>query len=210
MGSQPLLLDRGYLIVFEGIDGTGKSTHCGLLETHLKSRGFPVRRLVEPTRGPWGMKIRKILTEGRGDVTPQEELSWFMNDRREDVEKNIQPALDAGEIVLLDRYYFSTAAYQGALGLDPVKIVRDNEAFAPKPDLVFLFTTSAETCLQRIGEREEQTSFERADYLAKVQNIFLTFTDPMIRRIDSQPPKEEVHALLRRETEQLFDKLTEL
>jgi len=201
-----LLLDRGYLIVFEGIDGTGKSTHCGLLEAHLKNRGFPVRRLVEPTRGPWGMKIRKILTEGRGDVTPQEELSWFMNDRREDVEKNIKPALDAGEIVLMDRYYFSTAAYQGALGMDPVKIVRDNETFAPKPDLVFLFTTSAETCLQRIGEREEQTSFERADYLAKVQNIFLTFTDPMIRRIDSQPPKEEVHALLRWETEQLFDK----
>ena len=106
----------------------------------------------------------------------------------------------------MDRYYYSTAAYQGALGFDPIKIIQDNEAFAPKPDLVFLFTTSAETCLQRIGEREEQTSFERADYLAKVQNIFLSFTDPTIRRIDSQPPKQEVHELLRRETEQLFAK----
>ena len=164
---------------------------------------------IEERSGGDVEKIRKILAEGRGDVTPEEELSWFIKDRREDVEKNIQPALDAGQIVLMDRYYYSTAAYQGALGFDPIKIIQDNEAFAPKPDLVFLFTTSAETCLQRIGEREEQTSFERADYLAKVQNIFLSFTDPTIRRIDSQPAKQEVHELLRRETEQLFAKKTE-
>jgi len=193
-----LKLDRGYLIVFEGIDGTGKSTHCRLLGDYLESREVPVRRLFEPTNGKWGMKIRKILKEGRGDLSPQEELSWFINDRREDVENNIKPALVKKEIVILDRYYYSTAAYQGALGMDPEEICRENEAFAPKPDLVFLFITSPENCLKRIQKsRTQQSSFERLDYLEKVQRIFDSFNDTVIRRIDTGPPSEVVHKKLR-------------
>ncbi len=191
-------LDRGYLIVFEGIDGTGKSTHCQLLEEYLKSRGIPVRRLFEPTKGKWGMKIRKLLKEGRGDISPEEELSWFINDRKEDVENNIKPGLAKKEVVVLDRYYYSTAAYQGALGLDPEKICRENEAFAPKPDLVFLFITAPEKCLERIQKtRTEKSSFERLDYLEKVQRIFVSFNDPVIRRIDTTPPSDVVHKKLR-------------
>jgi len=185
-------LKRGYLIVFEGIDGTGKSTHCRLLGEHLESRGVPVQRLFEPTEGVWGKKIRHILKHGRDGVSPEEELSWFINDRREDVEKNILPALAAGRVVLLDRYYYSTAAYQGALGFDPAAIVRDNEAFAPRPDLVFLFTTQPEKCLERVSGRGAASSFERADYLEKVQRIFDTFDDPVIERVDTAPPVDEV------------------
>lgn len=198
-------LDRGYLIVLEGIDGVGKSAHCRLLADYLKTRGFPVLKLFEPTRGFWGMKIRELLTEGRGDVRPEEELSWFINDRREDVEKNIRPGLDENKIVVLDRYYFSTAAYQGALGLDPRRIFRENEAFAPKPDLVFLLTVSPERCLQRIQEsRSGKTTFEKLDYLQKVQGIFDSFTDPAIRRIDATPTSDEVHAKLRAEVDDLI------
>jgi dTMP kinase len=200
-----LKLDRGYLIVFEGIDGTGKSTHCRLLGAYLESRGIPVQRLFEPTKGKWGMKIRNILKEGRGDVSPEEELSWFINDRREDVENNIKPSLANKEIVILDRYYFSTAAYQGALGLDPQDICRANEAFAPKPDIVFLFTTSPEQCLERIQKsRTEQSAFERLDYLEKVQRIFETFDDPIIRRINTAPRSEVVHKKLRGEVDALI------
>nr|MDP6657848.1 dTMP kinase [Nitrospinaceae bacterium] len=109
-------LKRGWLIVFEGIDGTGKSTQCQKMETRMREYGVPVIRLREPTDGVWGQKIRKILSDGRGAVTPKEELTWFIEDRREDVEKNILPALRENKVVLLDRYYYSTAAYQGALG----------------------------------------------------------------------------------------------
>ncbi len=190
-------LDRGYLIVFEGIDGTGKSTHCRLLGDFLASRGIPVVRLYEPTRGFWGQKIRGILKDGRGDVTPEEELSWFVNDRREDVEQNIAPALKEKRVVLLDRYYYSTAAYQGALGFSPEAIVRDNEAFAPRPDRVFLFTLSPEKSLKRVDGRGEKSSFERADYLEKVQRIFAAFDDPVIQRVNTEPPVDEVHARIR-------------
>jgi dTMP kinase len=204
---EALKLDRGYLIVFEGIDGTGKSTHCRMLGDYLESKGASVRRLFEPTKGVWGQKIRKLLTEGRGNVSPEEELSWFMKDRQEDVEKNIKPDLANNKIVILDRYYYSTAAYQGALGLDPEWICRENEAFAPKPDIVFLFTTSPEQCLERIKKsRTEQSSFERLDYLQKVQQIFDSFEGSIIRRIDTAPPPKEVNEKLRAMVDTMLNK----
>jgi dTMP kinase len=193
-------LDRGYLIALEGIDGTGKSTQCALLADYLESAGYPVVRLREPTQGVWGKKIRKILTEGRGDVTPEEELQYFINDRKEDVELNIAPALEQGKIVLIDRYYYSTAAYQGALGFDPNKIIAANEEFAPRPDLLFIIQGSLEESFRRIEQgRDKFSSFEKRDYLEKVRSIFDTFTGDHIRRIDSDPPIEEVQQALRQE-----------
>jgi dTMP kinase len=198
-------MKRGYLIALEGVDGTGKSTQCGLLADYLESCGFPVVRLREPTTGVWGQKIRKILTEGRGDVTPEEELRYFIHDRKEDVEQNIAPALKQDKLVLIDRYYYSTAAYQGALGFDPKKIIEDNEAFAPRPDIVFIIQGSLDESFRRIEQgRESFSSFEKRDYLEKVQSIFDTFTGDHIRRIDSDPPIEEIQQVLRREVNALL------
>jgi len=198
-------MKQGYLIALEGVDGTGKSTQCGLLGDYLESCGFPVVRLREPTTGVWGQKIRKILTEGRGDVTPEEELRYFIHDRKEDVEQNIAPALKQDKLVLIDRYYYSTAAYQGALGFDPKKIIEDNEAFAPRPDIVFIIQGSLDESFRRIEQgRESFSSFEKRDYLEKVQNIFDTFTGDHIRRIDSDPPIEEIQQVLRREVNALL------
>ena len=198
-------LDRGYLIALEGVDGTGKSTQCALLADYLESAGYPVVRLREPTQGMWGQKIRKILTEGRGDVTPEEELQYFINDRKEDVEQNIAPALEQGKIVLIDRYYYSTAAYQGALGFDPAKIIVDNEAFAPRPDLLLMIQVSLDESFRRIEQgRDSFSSFEKRDYLEKVRSIFDTFTGDHIRRVDSYPPVEEVQQALRQEVHALL------
>lgn len=198
-------LNRGYLIALEGVDGTGKSTQCGLLADYLESRGLEVLRLREPTQGVWGQKIRKILTEGRGEVTPEEELQYFINDRREDVEQNIAPALAAGRVVVIDRYYYSTAAYQGALGFDPARIIEDNEVFAPRPDRVFIIQVSLDESFRRIEQnRDAFSSFEKREYLEKVRAIFDTFQGGHIRRIDSTGLREEVHAALRSEVESLL------
>ena len=198
-------MKQGYLIALEGVDGTGKSTQCGLLADYLESVGYSVDRLREPTTGKWGQKIRKILTEGRGDVTPKEELQYFINDRKEDVEQNIAPALKQGKIVLIDRYYYSTAAYQGALGFDPKKIIEDNEAFAPRPDLLFIIRGSLDESFRRIEQgRDSFSSFEKRDYLEKVQNIFGTFVGSHIRRINGDPPVEEVQQVLRQEVNVLL------
>ncbi|MBC8288488.1 MAG: dTMP kinase [Nitrospinae bacterium] len=199
-------MNRGFLIVFEGIDGTGKSTQCRLLAESLHERHVPHISLAEPTRGTWGMKIRKLLSEGREGISPQEELSWFVNDRREDIERNIMPALQSNKVVLMDRYYFSTAAYQGALGLDPEQIRLENETFAPVPDRALIFLTSPEICLERIeSSRDQKSAFEKLDYLQNVQNIFKSFTGPNIRFIDSVGSLSEVHEKVLAEIEDLFD-----
>lgn len=197
------------MIVFEGIDGTGKSTHCKLLLEYLQARGFSVISLSEPTRGAWGKKIRDLLVKGREGVSSEEELSWFINDRKENVERNILPALAQNKVVLMDRYYYSTAAYQGALGLDREKILRENQRFAPLPDRVFIFAAPLETCLERIKTQRVSgpDSFERFDYLEKVQRIFDSFVGSRFRRIDSSAPREAVHAQIRKEVEALLPKV---
>ena len=198
-------MKRGLLIVFEGIDGTGKSTQCELLARSLTERHMLNIALAEPTRGTWGTKIRRLLSEGRQGISPQEELSWFVNDRKEDIELNIMPALQDNKVVLMDRYYFSTVAYQGALGLDPEQIRLENETFAPIPDRVLIFLTSPETCLERIeSSRDQKSAFEKLDYLRNVQEIFKSFTGPNIRFIDSVGSVPEVHEKVLSAIEDLF------
>ena len=199
-------MNRGLLIVFEGIDGSGKSTQCRMLADLLNKKGIANISLAEPTRGKWGMKIRQLLKKGRNGISANEELEWFMNDRREDVKQNIEPALKAGKVVLMDRYYFSTAAYQGALGFDPEKIRVDNERFAPIPDRVLIFHNSPEKSLERIeSSREEKSAFEKRDYLIEVQTIFKSFTGPNIRYVSSDSSLEKVYEQVLCEVQDLFE-----
>ena len=199
-------MNRGLLIVFEGIDGSGKSTQCRMLADLLNKKGIASISLAEPTRGKWGMKIRQLLAKGRNGISANEELEWLMNDRREDVKHNIEPALKSGKVVLMDRYYFSTAAYQGALGLDPQEIRANNEKFAPIPDRVLVFHNSPEKSLERIeSSRKETSAFEKRDYLIEVQNIFKSFTGPNIRFISSDPSLEKVYNQVLSEVQDLFE-----
>lgn len=166
-------IHKGLLVVLEGIDGTGKSTQARALLRRLRAAGIPAVRFREPSRGPWGREIRR-LAKTAGSATPERELELFVKDRRDNVARNLEPALRAGRVVVLDRYYFSTVAYQGAKGLDPDRIRRLNERFAPRPDLVFILDLDPARGLSRIagrGPRDEL--FEREDYLARVRAIFL-------------------------------------
>ena len=201
-----VVLKRGYLIVFEGIDGTGKSTQCSLLSKFLREKKIPNIVLAEPTKGIWGMKIRRVLSEGREGISPKEELSWFVNDRKEDISKNIMPALLDNKVVIMDRYYFSTAAYQGALGFDPEEIRAENENFAPIPDRVLIFLTSPDVCLERIeSSRDQKSAFEKIEYLQNVQTIFKSFVGPNIRFINSVGSVSEVHEKVLTDIKDIFN-----
>ncbi len=166
---------KGILITIEGIDGVGKTTHAKMLAQHLREEGHEVEQLREPTNGFWGKKIKNLTKHGR-NVTPKEECQWFLKDRMEDVQNNINPALKNGKIVIMDRYYYSTMAYQGALGLDVNKIKEENEKFAPKPDLVIILDVPPEIGLARItnNRKEELNYFETLEYQGKVRELFLS------------------------------------
>ena len=187
-------MSQGLFIVIEGIDGTGKSTQSKRLAEWFRSRGREVVLSREPTDGPWGKKLRESATTGR--LSAEEELECFLNDRREHVEMSIKPALAEGKVVILDRYYFSTMAYQGARGFDPSEIRRRNEAFAPQPDLLLILDLSVESAHGRIGARGDTANeFEQRDTLTRCREIFLSLRDePFACVIDAEPSLNEVTA----------------
>jgi len=182
-------MKKGRLIVFEGIDGAGKSTQARMLVRKLRARGCGVVSLREPTRGRFGRELR-AKAKTAGSLTPEEELALFMKDRRENVAGHIRPALREGKTVVLDRYYFSTIAYQGAKGLDPEKIRAANERFAPKPDLVFILDLGPAAGLSRIaGRKSRDLLFEREGYLRRVRRLFQSFKGPRFVRLDGREDK---------------------
>lgn len=198
-------LSQGLLIVFEGLDGAGKTTQIRFLAARLRQEGYDVVCLKEPTDGVWGQKLRQLARQGRQGLAPATELEWFLQDRREDVEQNICPALARGQIVLLDRYYFSTMAYQGALGCDLEVIRQRNEAFAPPPHLLLLLDISPHQGLQRVQQQRQLDGFERVDYLQRVAAIFAQMDFPYLRRIRAAAAPEVVHAQIWQEVQHTLD-----
>ena len=192
-------LARGILVALEGIDGTGKSTQARHLAAIFREQGYVVALLREPTVSPWGRRIREAMTAGHRVLTPSQELDLFLQDRRYDVAAHIRPALAARQLVLMDRYYISTIAYQGALGIDPEHIRRLNEAFAPVPDLVLLLMVPPAQALERIRQARGQADevFEREDHLNKVNCVYRTLTGPHVHPIDAGQPIEVVTAAMR-------------
>lgn len=182
----------GVLVVFEGIDGGGKTTQAGLLKAACEAKGIPVRLSKEPTDGPHGRALRASAATGR--MSAEEELEMFILDRREHVAHTIQPALDAGEVIILDRYYFSTAAYQGIRGLDVDDILARNEAFAPAPDLLIIIDVEPRLGLSRVkGRGDVANLFEKEADLARCAEIFRQIDRPYLLRIDGGQTVEQVH-----------------
>lgn len=191
----------GFLAVFEGIDGAGKSTQIRSIASYFTDRGYKVVTLREPTDGPHGRHIRSLSRNAKERPLPREEMALFLADRRWNVETNIVPALESGALVLVDRYYISSMAYQGALGIDPEEIRAANEAFAPKPNLILFFDLPPDTAMQRIraGRSDTPDMFERLDNLRRVAKLFRSFQMPNLVRIDATSPEVVIAEQVRRE-----------
>jgi dTMP kinase len=177
-------------IVFEGIDGSGKTTQAEILSRKLTSLGIPNIWTREPSDGLIGQNLRKLETR----LAPEEESRLFLEDRLDHVKKVIDPAIKNHEHVICDRYYHSSAAYQGSRGINPNDVLRENRSRVPIPDIVFLIEISVSTALFRIGKcRPEGFSvFEKAAELEKVAAIYKTFDDSFIRRINGEKRSSEL------------------
>ena len=193
-----MILKKGFLIVFEGIDGAGKTTQARMLYDKLKKRGTCVVLSKEPTDSIYGQQIRKLAAGDRQYTSPEDEYRLFINDRRIHVENLIKPYLEKNYIVILDRYYFSTITYQGALGLDPWKIKVENEAFAPIPEFVFLLEIPPRLGIRRIEKSrgEVPNAFEKEDYLTQVEKIFNQLDENYILRLDAAQQKSQIHSTI--------------
>ena len=189
---------RGRFIVVEGVDGSGKSTMAGRLVVHL-SRDRKVLSFREPGGTALGGKIRELLLDAKNsEMVPMTELFLFMASRAQLVEENIRPALRRGEVVVCDRYYYSTAAYQGAagkIGIQTVIDVAEKVAKFERPDLVLLFDVDPAIARLRDGNRTDRVESKGLDYQRKVRAGFLKLArkDPRrIKVIDASRPADEV------------------
>jgi dTMP kinase len=202
-------LRPGILIAIEGIDGAGKTTQVARLHDLLLSAGFDVVRTKEPTNGPWGTRLRESAAAGRLEV--EEELDLFLRDRQEHSERLLAPAVEAGKIVLVDRYFGSSAAYQGNRGVGTAaEVLALNEARFLLPDLMLLLEVEPEQGIERIRARGDvPNEFESLDGLRAVQAGFAELDAPYLRRIDGRGSVEEVGQAMAQEIllGPLFDRL---
>lgn len=187
-------MQKGWLIVFEGIDGAGKSTQADLLARAFEAEGRTVVSTREPTDGPHGARIRSLSGQGAA-VSLEEELEYFIEDRKEHVRDVITPALGRGEVVISDRYYLSNVAYQGARGLSPAEVLERNEALFPHPSAAVLLETPPRQAVARVEKRGEalNLAYESEDFLVRVAEIYAEIDRPYLVRVRGDRSPADVH-----------------
>jgi dTMP kinase len=166
---------RGIFITFEGIDGCGKSTQARRLYSFLKKQGYAVLFLREPGGTPASERMRRILLDRNLDITPQSELLLYQAARAQLAETVIIPELKKGTIIVCDRYYDSTTAYQGyGRGLDLRMIERLNRiaSLDVAPDLTFIFDVDYKTSLSRRNGEADRLEKEKRAFFNRVRKGF--------------------------------------
>jgi dTMP kinase len=190
---------RGRFIVIEGIDGSGKSTLAARLAEHVAARKRRVIRLREPGGTRIGEQVRSLLLDARNsEMTPLTEFFLYMACRAQLVNEIVRPALRKGTVLLCDRYYYSTAAYQGAaggLGIGAVLDVAERIARFERPNLVLLLDLPPRTARARAGDRKDRVESKGEAYQRRVRRGFLEMARRDRRRfrvLDASRPADDV------------------
>ena len=171
---------RGRLIVFEGVEGAGKSTQLERLVGQLARAAVPHKQFREPGGTPIGDAVRDLVLNPRWSVTPRAEALLYMASRAELVATELEPALAAGAIVILDRFFLSTYAYQIAgrgLSESDVRSANMMATHGLVPDLTLLLTLRADVGLERAKRRGEADRIEQSgmDFHSRVEEAFAEF-----------------------------------
>jgi len=171
------VIQMGKFIVFEGIDGAGKSSLCKSLSEYFNSNGISTLVTQEPTEEGIGAFIRSGLTKG---MSQEVESLLFVADRAVHTER-ISQWLKEYDLVLCDRYFASTVAYQSAplngKGVDRDWLIQMNLPVTIEPDITFLMDVDPDVSLSRIARRNETSKFESSDYLSIVRENYLRLAD---------------------------------
>ncbi len=200
-------MERGKLVVFEGTEGSGKATQLRLLSDRLSAAGIPVVPLREPGGTPVGDTIREILLNPNGEVTPAAEALLFMASRAELVRREVQPALKRGDVVLMDRFFLSTYAYQIAgrgLAEADVRAANCLATSGIVPDLTIVLDFPSADGMSRAAMRGIHDRIESSgdDFHQRVERAFAEAGKPEweedhpecgpIVKVDGRGSREEV------------------
>jgi dTMP kinase len=186
-------VSKGLFITFEGSEGCGKSTQIAVLLDRLRALGYRVRIFREPGGTPIGEEIRHTLKHSKNNaaMTPEAELLLMNASRAQLVREFIRPALAAGDIVLSDRFYDSTTAYQGygrQLDLQKVQAVIDFAVGDTKPKLTLLLQVDPETAAERLRSRQAQMPFIR-DRIEEADQAFFNRVAEGFKQIAAAEPQ---------------------
>ncbi|MBI4949176.1 MAG: dTMP kinase [Deltaproteobacteria bacterium] len=196
-------------ITFEGVEGCGKSTQIALLRDYIAKKGLEALTIREPGGTAIGEAIRQILLDSKSEIGPMAELLLYEACRAELVLMVIRPALEAGKVVISDRFMDSTVAYQGfGRGLDIKAIDRLNKLAVGEavPDLTILLDCDPEAGLRRAlariengkGPKEDRFEREEIAFHTRVREGFLSIAkeEKRVRVVDASPPREitSIHA----------------
>ncbi len=166
---------RSYFIVLEGIDGCGKGTIATKLVEYLfrKNKKYSVILTREPTYGKYGARIRQILAKEKDPIAGAKKCFYlYVKDRKDHSKKLILPLYkQSGNIIISDRYYHSTVAFQHVQGNSMTKLIKVHKKFL-KPDLTIILDLPAKKAIGRCGGKEK---FEELNFLEKVRKVYLKF-----------------------------------
>ena len=204
---------KGLFIVVDGIDGSGKSEIVKMLHNYLFSKHKKYRLLTtrEPTHGKYGSKIRQMLRKEKNpESSGRKLLGLFIRDRQEHLENTIEPFLKSSSkselnIVLCDRYYYSTIAFQSAQGLNIKELIAKNKGFR-KPDMAFILDVEPGIALERIRHREKE-KFERLKFMKRIRQNFLKLPKLLkdnIKIINSNKSLNEVFDDIKKEIDRIL------
>jgi len=183
---------KGTLIAIEGLDGSGKTTISKAIVKWLSNIGLDAMYTAEPSTSPIGELIRSKIILGEFRKDARIEALLFAADRLWHVLYEIKPLLEKGKIVVTDRYYFSSIAYQGALGID-LEWIKILNRFVVKPDLAIYIDVTPEEALARKKKEGLKILFENLEYLRRVRQLYLDMVkDGELRLVNGMKRLEEV------------------
>ncbi|MDR9418937.1 dTMP kinase [Gracilimonas sp.] len=188
------------LITFEGIDGSGKSTQISLLKNELQEQGYSVYVFREPGGTDLSEMIRGILLNPEIDIDPVTEVLLFSSARSQLIAEKVKPLLDNNDVVILDRFYDSTTAYQGygrqSLAIDQIHQINKAATHGVKPDVTFYLRLSPQVAAERTKHFEkDRMELSGETFFERVYNGFeqLAKNEERFKTINAEKSIEEIH-----------------
>ena len=192
-------MKNGLFITFEGADGCGKTTQIELLDKYLRGKSFNTLLTREPGAKGLGVKLREILLNYEGDVSPVCESFLFLADRAQHVDCIIKPAIKEGKIILCDRHTDSTVAYQGygrGLDINQINSLNNIATSGLKPDLTIVLDVDVETSMQRVGKNKDRMESAGIEFFERVRQGFIEIAkkEPnRVKVINSSDTIDNIH-----------------